>query len=196
MDKEKNTRRRGEALKNAIFEATMSLLEKEGWEAVTFKTVAEKAETTRSVLYRHWENPESLRYQAVIWSLQNNPDWHGSIRDHEFTGDSLRSDLLDMVAFSRENASLFPEGFINQIFFYQAAEQLFDEIAATNIDIMDKILDRARKRGEIRGDIARAAKLLPFQLFRYNNMTMNRVMTMEELEELVDDVLLPLYLKK
>ena len=193
-------RRRGEALKTAIYDATVEILEQEGYEAVTFQNVAKKANTTRSVLYRYFDNTFHLIYEASRAHVQKNQKWHGSVMDQEFNTGQMRTDLLAMMTYLRENAALFPKNFLSFIYFEQAQgkrrmDGLLPGVIESNIIIMERILARAQERGEAREKIARAAKLLPFELSRYHIFVENRPISDENLIELIDDILLPLYKK-
>ncbi|GAK31621.1 TetR family transcriptional regulator [Weissella oryzae SG25] len=195
-----NQRRRGEDLKAAIYEAATWLLENEGYEKVTFQNVARRAHTTRSVLYRYWDDVYTLIYEAAHWYAQQSPDWQGTVMDATFNSGSLRQDLIDMLTFTRKNAHRFPKGFLPFIAWQQTqgrkalAEQI-GGITTGNIIIIERILARAQERGEAREDIPQSAKLLPFQQARYFIMFEGQAMTDDETKNLVDEILLPLYQK-
>ena len=65
MEEKKVQRRRGDRLDAEIFRVTYRLLETEGYQAVTFARIAREAQTSRSVLYRHWDTPFDLVLDAV-----------------------------------------------------------------------------------------------------------------------------------
>jgi AcrR family transcriptional regulator len=57
---EKASRRRGAALEEAILDAAWDLLETDGWNGFTFAGVAERAHSSKPVLYRRWRTREEL----------------------------------------------------------------------------------------------------------------------------------------
>ena len=63
------SRRRGSELKEAIYKAAINILENEGYEKVTFQNVAKEAKTTRSVLYRYWNDVFDLIFEAVRFNI-------------------------------------------------------------------------------------------------------------------------------
>jgi AcrR family transcriptional regulator len=61
------TRRRGEALQNALLDAAWEELQAGGYAKLTIERVAERAGTSRAVIYRRWRN----RYELVIAALRH-----------------------------------------------------------------------------------------------------------------------------
>jgi len=57
---EKATRRRGTELEDAILDAAWDVLETDGWNGFTFAGVAERAHSSKPVLYRRWRTREEL----------------------------------------------------------------------------------------------------------------------------------------
>jgi AcrR family transcriptional regulator len=83
------TRRRGETLQNAIFDAVLNQLCSVGYPGVTMEGIAACAHTGKAALYRRWVSKEDLIVDALehfLPSLTDLPD-HGSLRD----------DMLDML---------------------------------------------------------------------------------------------------
>jgi AcrR family transcriptional regulator len=83
------TRRRGEALEHAIFDAVLDQLQTVGYTGLTMEGVAACAHTGKAALYRRWPHKEDLVVDAldhVLPSLADLPD-HGNVRD----------DLLDLL---------------------------------------------------------------------------------------------------
>lgn len=169
------SRRRGVELKEAVYQATVELLETGGYEAVTFQKVAKKAQTTRSVIYRHWDDIFDLIFEAARFHVEKSQDWQGSIIDLTFNSGELRQDLLDMMTIMRKNSELYPKNFLPFVFFEQSqGRNFFDHrlnfITSNNLIIMERILAHAQERGEAREKIGQTAKLLPFQMLRYHIM--------------------------
>jgi AcrR family transcriptional regulator len=83
------TRRRGEKLQRAIFDAVFEQLQRAGYPGLTMEGIAACAHTGKAALYRRWESKEDLIVDALehsLPSLSDLPD-HGNLRD----------DLLDVL---------------------------------------------------------------------------------------------------
>jgi AcrR family transcriptional regulator len=83
------SRRRGETLERAIFDAVIDQLQAVGYVGLTMEGVATRAQTGKAALYRRWPRKEDLVVDAlehVLPSPAALPD-HGSVRD----------DLLDLL---------------------------------------------------------------------------------------------------
>ncbi|MFC4652230.1 TetR/AcrR family transcriptional regulator [Lactococcus nasutitermitis] len=186
-------RKRGEELQQAIFVATIEILENEGFLAVNFQKVAKKAQTSRGVLYKYWENAESLIYAAGRDYLQSHSKNRKPAIEQKFNRGNLRADLLDMLGFLRDNVDYLPKNFLEFIFFEDTQGQHLMDNRTHNLVLMERILTRAEERGEVRLDISESAKLLPFELLRQRMMVEGVRQSDAQLESVVDEILLPLY---
>src|ERR1700677_208205 len=84
------TRRRGEALEAALLDAAWAELQAVSYASLTFEAVADRAGTSRAVLYRRWRS----RPEMVIAAMRRHrPMLSGEIPD---TG-SLRGDVLALL---------------------------------------------------------------------------------------------------
>jgi AcrR family transcriptional regulator len=83
------TRRRGEILQRAIFDAVIDQLQAVGYVGLTMEGVAACAHTGKAALYRRWPSKEELVVDALDHSLL----WLAELPDH---GD-VRDDLLDLL---------------------------------------------------------------------------------------------------
>jgi AcrR family transcriptional regulator len=83
------TRRRGEALEHAIFDAVLDQLQTVGYVGLTMEGVATRARTGKAALYRRWPRKEDLVVDALEHALPSPSDLpdHGDVRD----------DLLDLL---------------------------------------------------------------------------------------------------
>src|SRR6201992_1632326 len=84
---EKASRRRGAALEEAILDAAWDVLETDGWNGFTFAGVAERAHSSKPVLYRRGRSREELLRATLRRRGEITP---GEIPD---TG-SLRGDVI------------------------------------------------------------------------------------------------------
>ena len=194
------SRRRGSELKEAIYKAAINILENEGYEKVTFQNVAKEAKTTRSVLYRYWNDVFDLIFEAVRFNISQNPKWRGNVIDQEINKGSLRQDLIELLTFMRENFLLYPKGFLAFVSFMQSQgknvlESTVGNVLPSNLIIMERLLARAQERGEAREKIGQSAKVLPFQMTRYHMLLEGQSMNDKQIKELVDEVLFPIYIK-
>jgi AcrR family transcriptional regulator len=83
------TRRRGQILEHAIFDAVLDQLQAVGYTGLTMEGVAARAHTGKAALYRRWPHKEDLVVDALdhaLPSMADLPD-HGDVRD----------DLLDLL---------------------------------------------------------------------------------------------------
>ena len=185
------SRRRGAELESALLEAAWDQLATEGFGRFTIEAVAERAHTSKHVLYRRWSGREELLCAAIrnhgAASTPHIPD----------TG-SLREDLLGTLrhANTRPNdlAALFT-AFLASHFqdVGLTPAELRAEFLGDRVSAMTVILDRAVARGE--ADPARLTPrvvAVPFNLFRHEAfMTLDQVPD-RVLTEIVDEVFLPL----
>jgi AcrR family transcriptional regulator len=184
------TRRRGEALEHALLDAAWAELQAAGYAGLTMEAVADRAGTSRAVLYRRWRN----RGELVIAAMRRHrPLLSGEIPD---TG-SLRGDVLAVLRrMSGRLAEIGPETAYGLIGDYLADAELFergrDDVLLISTGNMTGILKRAEDRGEARGDVEPRIATLPTDLFR-NELFRARTPPSEgTLVEIVDDVFLPL----
>jgi AcrR family transcriptional regulator len=184
-------RRRGAELEGALLDAAWQELQAVGYPALTFDAVAERAGTSKPVLYRRWPTKTDLvvaaMHHAGLFGRQELPD----------TG-SLRDDVL--VSLRNFNASR--ADFITAISVYMAniasdtglsPAALRERLLGDRASGGKVLLDRAVARGEV-PDRVRSPGLvtMPFDLFRHDlTMTLTRVPERRILE-IVDDLWLPL----
>ena len=184
------TRRRGAALENALLEAAWEELQATGYAKLTMESVAERAGTSRAVLYRRWRNKPEL----VIAALRHHrPMLSGELPD---TG-SLRGDVLALLSrMSERFTATGPETLYGILGDYLADAELFAQLSGDVLqigpDIMTSILDRAAGRGEARPDVPARVAALPTELFRNELFLRRTPPTPAVIAEIIDDVFLPL----
>jgi AcrR family transcriptional regulator len=184
------TRRRGEALEHALLDAAWAELQSVGYPALTIEAVADRAGTSRAVLYRRWRNRPELVIAAM---RRHRPLLSGEIPD---TG-SLRGDVLALLRrMSSRLAEIGPEtvygllgDYLSDAGLFSRSQEQFMHIPA---GVMATILKRAADRGEARADVTERVATLPTALFR-NELFQARTPPSEgTLVEIVDEVFLPL----
>jgi AcrR family transcriptional regulator len=84
-----HTRRRGETLERAIFDAVLYQLQTVGYVGLTMEGIAACAKTGKAALYRRWPSKEDVVIDALEHALPPlaDPPDHGNVRD----------DLLDAL---------------------------------------------------------------------------------------------------
>ncbi|WP_335972941.1 TetR/AcrR family transcriptional regulator [Streptomyces sp. CA2R106] len=186
-------RRRGPELEAALLDAAWDELTQAGFAKLTMESVAARAGTGISVLYRRWANKDEL----VLAALRHYRDTHPV--DIPDTG-SLRGDLL---------AALSVMGEARAGFFALASATAFSGLLAstglTPAQVRDRIFgdrrplltqdlyQRAHDRGEI--DLERipsAVLAMPFDLVRNDLLLDPEPLRPARIRSIVDDLFLPL----
>jgi AcrR family transcriptional regulator len=143
---EKATRRRGAALEAAILDAAWDVLETDGWNGFTFGGIAERARSSKPVLYRRWRTREellraTLRRQGDV-SQRPAPDT-GSLR-----GDTIA--LLTRINEMRGSVAAVMSMRLSSQFedLHLSLAELRQELIGDREPAMDVIVARAMARGE------------------------------------------------
>lgn len=194
MDLKENepaTRRRGQALEAALLDAAWEQLVSGGYGAFTIDAVAERASTSKPVIYRRWASREALAVAALKRHFERGTQ---PIPD---TG-TLRGDVIALVTQANESRLAMAAAISVQLaaFFQETGttpaslrEQVLGERAST----MEVILRRARERGEIAaGHLTPRMIALPFDLFRHEALMTLKPVPRGTIIEIVDDIFLPL----
>jgi AcrR family transcriptional regulator len=188
------TRRRGATLERALLDAAWDELQSSGYAKLTMERVAERAGTSRAVIYRRWPNRAGLVIAA--WR-HRHPVLSGTPPD---TG-TLRGDVLAIL---RRASSRITElnantliGMLSDLLADEDAfETTLDQITRSSGEVMAIVLDRAAARGEARTDVSPRVARLPFDLLRHELILTHQPPSQRVLEEIVDEVFLPLVLKE
>jgi len=145
------TRRRGDALERAIYDAVFHQLQTVGYSRLTMEGVAGCAQTGKAALYRRWAGKDDLVVDAIdhaLPSLADLPD-HGDVRE----------DLLDLL---RRMAAMVnsPTGCALQCLLAQADRDhqfsvlLHERVLAPRKGSFLAVLRRAADRGQVRPEAA------------------------------------------
>ncbi|CAM3507296.1 TetR/AcrR family transcriptional regulator [Isoptericola cucumis] len=184
-------RRRGEALEGALLEAAWDELVEHGYAALTFEGVAARAGTSRPVVRRRWASRAELARAAIVRRSRAHPATEPD------TG-SLRGDLLALLAGvvdrRAEMTALVATSF--GAYFEETGTSFADlraEVVGGRTLAVDGVLERAVERGEIdRSVLTPRVVALPFDLLRHELLMTLRPVPRSVLEEIVDDIFLPL----
>jgi AcrR family transcriptional regulator len=187
----KSRRRRGAELEQAILDAAWAELNDVGYAALTIESVASRAGTSKPVIYRRWPNRATLVMAA--WARQR-PLVARSID----TG-SLRSDLITLFTLiARRVAGMMSEmiaGVMGEAFKHPEVTALLrDRLKTAPLgDVVTRIVARAVERGELPPvTVSPRVASVPIDLIRNETMLCQGPVDEQTIEELVDDVYLPL----
>jgi AcrR family transcriptional regulator len=184
------TRRRGEALEAALLDAAWDELQATGYLGLTIEAVADRAGTSRAVLYRRWRNRPELVIAAM---RRHRPLLSGEVPD---TG-SLRGDVLAVLRRMSEGLATTGEettyGLLGEVIASaEMYERVQDQLLHTGAGVMTVILKRAADRGEARQGVSDRIARLPTDLFRQELFRSRQPPSDSTLTEIVDEVFLPL----
>ncbi|HEY5261057.1 MAG TPA: TetR/AcrR family transcriptional regulator [Solirubrobacteraceae bacterium] len=188
-DRDRATRRRGAVLENALLDAAWTELQSVGYAKLTMERVADRAKTSRAVIYRSW----SSRHELVIAALlHQQPTGTGRIPD---TG-SLREDVLTIMRrASRRISDIGPAtvvGLLNDLMIDDTSDTIIDQLARGGGEVMNQVLARAATRGEAREHVPERVARLPLDLIRHELILTHRPPPSKTLEDIVDQIFLPL----
>ncbi len=188
---ETKSRRRGAELEEAILDAAWAELNDVGYAALTMESVAARAGTSKPVIYRRWPNRAALVLAA--WGHQR------PMPTMRVDTGSLRSDLVtlfDLVA--RRVAGMMGEmiaGVMGETFRHPEVAALLRERLKTAPlgNPIAEIVRRAVERGELPPvEVPTRAAHVPLDLIRSETMLCGGPLTQNAIDELVDNVYLPL----
>ncbi|GLY94910.1 TetR/AcrR family transcriptional regulator [Actinoplanes sp. NBRC 103695] len=185
-------RRRGAALETALLDAAWDELVEKGYDGFTIDAVAERARTSRAVLYRRWATKQELVRAAVGHAGERQRD--DEIPD---TG-SLRDDVVEVLRGANNSRAWFGITMVMQLSGYYAETgsglaDLRGTLMGGRVSRIETLLARAVERGE-----ADPAKLtprvvaVPFDLYRQELMMTLKPVPDEVIESIVDEVFMPL----
>lgn len=185
------TRRRGAELEEALLTAAYAELIERGYAGLTIEGVAERAGTSRHVIYRRWADREKLAMAALRFDATR------SHRPAPDTG-SLRGDLIATLQQVNETRAGAAAVFSLQLVAYfegggLTPAELRRELIGDRGTAMTVILDRAVARGEV--DPARLTprvRTVASDLFRHEMIMTLQPVPRKVIEEIVDEVFLPL----
>lgn len=189
-------RRRGGILEDAILQAAWNELSEVGYAHLTMGQVALRASTNKAAVYRRWSNKAEL----VVAALHEHV--FSSTNDVPNTGD-LTNDVLIMLHRIAQPLQIIGAETIHSLIIEHLSKTLIPSIPeiihigtegnlTTN---MMTILKNAEKRGEVNLEkISKRIISLPLDLLRYEILTTHGPISDKTLNEIVNDIFLPLVL--
>jgi AcrR family transcriptional regulator len=190
-DHRSQPRRRGDALTDAIYQATLDELAENGYAKLTMERVAERARASKASLYRRWPTRIELAMDAVYHALPDPtapPD----------TG-TLRGDVLASLRASADAlagpAGEAMRGLLSDVLRDQATTtQVRQHSQGTGRMVMREIARRAAERGEIDPSVVTPRRLEAGQALLRTYFLFNGVpIPGEVIVEITDEVVLPLF---
>lgn len=188
-------RRRGAALENALLDAAWAELLEKGYERFTIESVAERASTSRAVVYRRWQGkPELVRAAATRAGAQDPvvvPD----------TG-SLRGDVLELMCQANHSRARIGVQLVLQMggYFAETGTGMTDlrtAFLSNRSNAMQAVLERAVDRGEIDpAKLSPRVVAVPFDLYRQELLMTLKPVPDRVAAAIVDEVFLPLVRKE
>ena len=182
-------RRRGRVLEAAIRDAVIELVIEQGAGGVTMETVAQRAGTSKPVLYRRWPDRSALLRETLVPLAKEaipQPDT-GSYRG-------------DMLAILRGWAELFasPRGAVATAIVgamphdAELASAFRNGVIAWRKEAMAEMLQQAIARGEVRADVPfEVARELGQAVLWHRFLVTGDEITDELVEHIVDEILIP-----
>jgi len=188
---EKATRRRGTELEDAILDAAWDVLETDGWNGFTFAGVAERAHSSKPVLYRRWRTREELLRATLRRRGEITP------ADVPDTG-SLRGDVIAKLTEINQLRSSMA-AVMSMMLSAQFQEmglppaELRRELLGDREPVFEVIVARAMARGELGPKTPPARVIsLPVDLLRNDLLLTLQPVSAETIVSIVDDAFLPL----
>ena len=173
----------------AIFDVVFEELAETGYVNFSIERVAARAGTSKPVIYRRWPTRARLVYAAL---RANRPVVSFEAPD---TG-TVRGDIMVILHRVSEMVDeVSPEvifGLIAELL-HESDSSLIAEVEERNAKIMKEILTRGVGRGEIAAEkLTPRLAALPLDLVRYQLMVLRQPLSVQDIEEIIDRIFLPL----
>jgi AcrR family transcriptional regulator len=140
------SRRRGEVLERALYEATLAELAEVGYGGLTMEGIAARAQTGKAALYRRWCSKHDLVHAALVSALPPLPELR--------SGRSARENLLAMFTAHRDmlaGKTTFPGLYVIQQLLHEPEMRVIfaDAVVAPRVEIVESIVRAAVAAGDL-----------------------------------------------
>ncbi len=140
------SRRRGEVLERALYEATLSELADVGYGRLTMEGIAARAHTGKAALYRRWCSKHDLVHAALVFALPPLPE--------PCAGRSARESLLTVFTAHRDilaGKTAFPGlNIIGQLMHEPELRAIFaDAVVGPRLKLVESVLRAAVEDGDL-----------------------------------------------
>lgn len=140
------SRRRGEVLENALYDATLAELSAVGYGGLTMEGIAARARTGKAALYRRWPSKRALVQAALLYALPPLPEPRADrpARENLLAVFTAHCDVL-------AGKTAFPGlDIIGQLVHEPELRAIFaDAVVAPRLRIIESILRTGERNGEI-----------------------------------------------
>jgi AcrR family transcriptional regulator len=140
------SRRRGQELENALYEATLAELAAVGYGGLTMEGIAARARTGKAALYRRWDSKRALVQAALLHALPplQQPSADQSPRENLLAVFTAHCEVL-------AGKTAFPGlDIIGQLLHEPELRAIFaDAVVAPRLRIIESILRAAERNGDI-----------------------------------------------
>ena len=187
-------RRRGDNLDEQIFQATYDLMTDIPREKLTFSAIAKQANTSRSVLYRHWDTPLDLIIDAIMYEISQTEHPFGA---PTFDYGSLKNNLVHLGEEFMTTTQTPPAKYIRPLFNMaqekqqkRASNQILKAVEASNLQLIDHVIELAIQNHELSHEPSQTVKLAFFDLLRSSSM-IGEPVSNDWVTRLVNEVIYP-----
>ena len=140
------SRRRGQVLERALYEATLAELAEVGYGGLTMEGLAARAHPGKAALYRRWCRKHDLVHAALVYALPPLPELR--------SGRSARENLLTIFTAHRDilaGKTNFPGlDVVHQLLHEPEMRTIFaDAVVCPRLKIVESILDAAVDDGDL-----------------------------------------------
>lgn len=187
----RTSRRRGAALEDALLDAAWEELAERGYDDFAIESVAERASTSRAVIYRRWPTKPDIVYAAIAHrGFQQNVD----LPD---TG-SLRGDMIEFMSRANRSRARLGLVLITRLGAFYAdtgtsLATLRETFLKNRHQAARTMLQRAAQRGEIDQDkVTERVARVAFDLYLHELMMTLRPVPDDVIASIIDEVFLPL----
>lgn len=189
MERKATSRRRGEALEQAILDAVWDEFREVGFSKLTMEGVAKRAGTSKPVLYRRWSSPVELMIACAasrVPKAESVPD-----------SGTLRGDTIALLTLAHERMRVVGQtamlSMLAQVSVDPEARKVLIEGIVNNLSkaLSGTVYARAIARGELAEEhLTERLARLPIDLMRNEFILFGHVDS-GAIEEMLDQVILP-----
>jgi len=187
---DRQSRRRGASLEQAIYHAAVQELAAIGYRGLTMDGVARRAQTGKAALYRRWSSKKELVLDALLRALPDPREiaLSGSVRDNLLAALGIMTDTL-----AGRTASPGLDVLVQVLHEPELRKAFGARVVEPRLRLIHTILRQSAARGEIRPEsatmlVARTGPALVLQAFLLTGKPPARA----ELTRIVDTILMPL----
>ena len=184
-------RRRGSTLETALLDAAWEELKAVGYKNLTFDNVAQRAGTSKAVLYRRWRNRLELVRAAIR-------DHRVFISNHIPNTGTLRGDVIALLTHTASSLGELPPDVIWGVMADVVSDPKLDvftrnQVRKVNLQVMTEILQRAETRDEVNlSPLPKRVLTIQADLARHEMLVTGKPPTKAAIKQIVDDIFLPL----